>query len=126
MTLGLARMLAEGPHAGLESLTRSANVSSSPSFQAFLAYGLAAAGQEGEARRVLGELESEGRASYVRAEFLAAAYGMLGDRDEAFRQLDRAFEQRSAGMIYLHLDPLYDSLRDDPRLSALIETIGLQ
>ena len=29
-------------------------------------------------------------------------------------------------MIYLHLDPLYDSLRDDPRLSALVEKIGLQ
>jgi hypothetical protein len=51
---------------------------------------------------------------------------MLGDRDEAFRQLDRAFEQRSAGMIYLHLDPLYDSLRDDPRLGVLISRIGLQ
>ena len=60
------------------------------------------------------------------AEFLAVAYGMLGDREAAFRQLDRALEQRSAGMIYLHLDPLYDSLRDDPRLSALIATIGLQ
>jgi TolB-like protein/class 3 adenylate cyclase len=126
MTLGLARMLAEGPDAGLESLTRSAEVSWSPSFRAFLAYGLAAARQQDEARRVLAELHSEGGASYVRAEFLAAAYGMLGDRDEAFRQLDRAFEQRSAGMIYLHLDPLYDSLRDDPRLGVLISRIGLQ
>jgi TolB-like protein len=126
MTLGLARMLVEGPNAGLESLRRSAEVSWSPSFRAFQAYGLAAAGQEAEARRVLEELESEGRASYVRAEFLAAAYGMLGDRDEAFRQLDTALEQRSAGMIYLHLDPLYDSIRDDPRFTALVEKIGLQ
>jgi TolB-like protein/class 3 adenylate cyclase len=126
MTLGLARMLMEGPNAGLESLRRSAEVSWSPSFRAFLAYGLAAAEQEAEARRVLEELESEGRASYVRAEFLAAAYGVLGDRDEAFRQLDKALEQRSAGMIYLHLDPLYDSVRDDPRFRALVEKIGLQ
>jgi hypothetical protein len=101
-------------------------MSSSPSFRAFLAYGLAAAGREGEARRVLEELESESGGSYVRAEFLAAAYGVLGDRDEAFRQLDKALEQRSAGMIYLHLDPLYDSIREDPRFSALVEKIGLQ
>jgi adenylate cyclase len=114
------------PEAGLESLRRSAEVSSSPSFRAFQAYGLAAAGQEAQARRVLEDLRSEGQASYVRAEFLAAAYGMLGDRDEAFRQLDRAFEQRSAGLIYLHLDPLYDSLRDDPRFDALVEKIGLR
>ena len=105
-------------------MRRSAEVSWSPSFRAFLAYGLAAAGQEAEARRVLEELGSE--ENYVRAEFLAAAYGLLGDRDEAFRQLDRALAERSAGMIYLHLDPLYDSLRDDPRLAALVETIGLR
>jgi hypothetical protein len=29
-------------------------------------------------------------------------------------------------MIYLHLDPLYDSIRDDPRFRALVEKIGLQ
>jgi hypothetical protein len=29
-------------------------------------------------------------------------------------------------MIYLHLDPLYDSIREDPRFSALVEKIGLQ
>jgi tetratricopeptide (TPR) repeat protein len=125
LTLGLARSMAEGPEAGLESFRRSAQVSWSPSFRAFLAYGLAAAGQKEEARRVLEEIASEG-ASYLRAEFLAAAYGMLGDRDEAFRQLDRAFEERSAGLIYLHLDPLYDSLRDDPRHIALVKKIGLQ
>jgi len=126
LTVGLARLMEGDPEAGLESLRRSAELSSSLSFRAFLAYGLAAAGQEPEARRVLDELQVESRKSYVRAEFLAAAYGMLGDRDEAFRQLERAYEQRSAGMIYLHLDPLYDSLRDDPRLAALISRIGLQ
>ncbi|HJR52415.1 MAG TPA: tetratricopeptide repeat protein, partial [Gemmatimonadota bacterium] len=126
MTIGLARLMEGDSAAGLEYLRRSAEVSSSPSFRAFHAYGLAAAGQETEARRALEELQSKGRESYVRAEFLAAAYGVLGDRDEAFRHLDRAFEQHSAGLIYLHLDPLYDALRDDPRLSALVEKIGLQ
>jgi hypothetical protein len=51
---------------------------------------------------------------------------MLGDRDEAFRQLDLALSARSAGLIYLHLDPLYDSIRDDPRFGALVEEIGLE
>jgi adenylate cyclase len=126
LTIGLARLTEGEPESGLESLRRSAEVSSSPSFRAFLAYGLAAAGREAEARRVLEELEAESRESYVRAEFLAAAYGMLGDRDAAFGQLDTALGQRSAGMIYLHLDPLYDAIREDPRFSALVEKIGLQ
>jgi TolB-like protein/Tfp pilus assembly protein PilF len=126
LTIGLARLLEGEPDVGLKSLRRSAEVSSSPSFRAFHAYGLAAIGQEAEARRILEELGSDDRASYVRAEFLAAAYGMLGDRDAAFGQLDTALEQRSAGMIYLHLDPLYDAIREDPRFSALVEKIGLQ
>ncbi|HYO46185.1 MAG TPA: adenylate/guanylate cyclase domain-containing protein, partial [Gemmatimonadota bacterium] len=49
LTIGLARLMEGEPEAGLEALRRSAEVSSSPSFQAFLAYGLAAAGQEAEA-----------------------------------------------------------------------------
>ena len=126
MTIGLARFMEGEPEAGLESLRRSAELSSSPSFRAFHAYGLAAVGHEAEARHVLDELRPEGQESYVRAEFLAAAYGMLGDRDDAFRLLDRAFEQRSAGLIYLHLDPLYDVIRDDPRFTVLVEKIGLQ
>jgi len=126
MTLGLARLMLGETDAALVSLRRSAEVSGSPSFDAFLASGLAAAGRGEEARRVLEALEAEDRASYVRAEFLAAAYGMLGDRDEAFRHLDLAMDARSAGLIYLHLDPLYDSIRDDPRFGALVAEIGLE
>jgi len=126
MTLGLARLMLGETDAGLASLRRSAEVSGSASFDAFLAYGLAAAGREAEARQVLAETESEGREGYVRAEFLAAVYGVLGDREEAFRLLDQAEAERSAGLIYLHLDPMYDPLRDDPRLDAMIQRIGLQ
>ncbi|HYN22315.1 MAG TPA: hypothetical protein VE078_15245, partial [Thermoanaerobaculia bacterium] len=84
------------------------------------------ANEEQEARRVLAKITLGAGADYVRAEYLAAAYGMLGDGDEAFRQLDRALEERSAGLIYLHLDPLYDPLRDDPRFGVLVEKIGLR
>jgi hypothetical protein len=37
-----------------------------------------------------------------------------------------SLDARSAGMICLHLDPLYDSIREDPRFTALVEKIGLQ
>jgi hypothetical protein len=53
-------------------------------------------------------------------------HGALGETDEAFRELERAYADRSAGLIYLHLDPLYDALRDDPRMDEMIRRIGLQ
>jgi hypothetical protein len=62
----------------------------------------------------------------VRSEFLATVYGALGDLDEAFRLLERAYAERSAGLIYLHLDPLFDSLREDPRLNEMVQRIDLQ
>jgi adenylate cyclase len=57
---------------------------------------------------------------------LAALYGALGEPDDAFRHLERAYAERSAGLIYLHLDPMYDSLREDPRFQAMVERIGLK
>lgn len=40
--------------------------------------------------------------------------------------LDRAYQTRSAGLIYLHLDPAYEPLRTDPRFGELVQRIGLR
>jgi TolB-like protein/class 3 adenylate cyclase/cytochrome c-type biogenesis protein CcmH/NrfG len=125
-TLGRAQLLEGRNEEAVESLQRGKEVGGSKTFQAFLAYGLAAAGREKEARQILETIARVEGSDYVRSEILAAVYGALGDRDEAFRQLERAFEERSAGLIYLHLDPMYDSLREDPRFGVLVEKIGLK
>lgn len=48
------------------------------------------------------------------------------DTDHAFECLERAFQTRSAGLIYLHIDPGYKPLRDDPRFANLVSRIGLR
>ena len=46
--------------------------------------------------------------------------------DAAVRPLDeRAYQARSAGLIYLHLDPGFAPLRADPRYADLVNRIGL-
>jgi hypothetical protein len=40
--------------------------------------------------------------------------------------LERAYQARAAGLIYLHLDPGYAPLRDDPRYADLVGRIGLR
>lgn len=57
---------------------------------------------------------------------VTALYILAGDRDAAFRVLDAlasipAGNQLSAA--HLHLNPLYDSLRDDPRYPALLRKL---
>ena len=84
---------------------------------------LAVLGRVDEATELLQGLEQDER--YVRPEFMAAAYGALGDLDRSFAVLEGALAVRSAGLIYLHVDPSYEPLRGDPRYVSLIERIGL-
>ena len=49
---------------------------------------------------------------------------LLGNREEAFTWLERAFQQRVQGLIYLQHNPDFDSLRSDPRFADLIHRIG--
>ena len=44
----------------------------------------------------------------------------------AFDALETAVSDRSAGLIYLHVDPAYDPLREDPRYHDLVKRIGLK
>jgi eukaryotic-like serine/threonine-protein kinase len=96
------------------------------SYDAMIVQALATLGRREEAQEILTRLELESRQQYVRAEYLAMGYAAIGDVDKAFASLERAYEARSAGLIYLHLDPGYAPLRDDPRFGALVRRIGLQ
>jgi len=96
------------------------------SYDAMIVRALAALGRREEAEEILARLEAESRQQYVRAEYLAMGYAAIGDRDHAFASLDRAYQARSGGLIYLHLDPGYEPLRSDPRFGELVQRIGLK
>ena len=96
------------------------------SYDAMIVRALAALGRHDEAAAILTRLEEESRQQYVRAEYLAMGYAAMGQTDEAFDALERAYQARSGGLIYLHLDPGYEPLHGDPRFRALVQKIGLQ
>ena len=52
-------------------------------------------------------------------------YAYRGELDKAFAWLDRAFQQRDPGFVYLKLDRLLVSLHADPRWAALLQRAGL-
>jgi len=95
------------------------------SYNAYDARALAAMGKEDDARKVLAEMEERARRRYIRGEVVAIGYAALGDSDRAFAWLEKAVEARSAGLIYLHVDPAYDPIRGDPRFAAYLEKMGL-
>jgi hypothetical protein len=87
---------------------------------------LAALDRREEADEIMTRLENESKHQYVRSEYLAMGHAALGNMDAAFESLERAYQARSAGLIYLHVDPGYDPLRADPRYADILARIGVK
>ena len=88
-----------------------------------MCYGLA--GRKAEANKVLDELLELDRRRYVTPVALVQVYIGLGDKDQAFAWLEKAYEERSYGMAFLKVMPMVDPLRSDPRFDDLLRRIGL-
>jgi TolB-like protein/Tfp pilus assembly protein PilF len=80
----------------------------------------AAAGHTGEARQTLAELQRLSNRKFVTSYGVALVYASLGQNDDAFRWLNRAFDERSHWLVWLRLDPRWDGLRPDPRFAYLV------
>ncbi len=50
---------------------------------------------------------------------------LLGNKDEAFAQLNKSYDIREPTLIRLRVDPRLDALRDDPRFQDLLQRVGL-
>jgi serine/threonine-protein kinase len=96
------------------------------SYDAMIVRALAALDRREEAEEILTRLETESKQHYVRSEYLAMGHAAVGDMDKAFESLEKAYQARSAGVIYLHLDPGYEPLRSDPRYAEMVSRIGLR
>ena len=82
-------------------------------------------GRRDEARGIVERMQADAKKRYVRAEEIAGIWAALGEADLAFRWLDQAVEERSAGIPFLTLYPMYDPLRTDSRFDRLVRDIGL-
>jgi tetratricopeptide (TPR) repeat protein len=85
----------------------------------------ARSGQQKRAEQVIEKIRAQSEMQYVQPYSLARIYTELGDKDKAFVELQKAFEQRDWWVPRLKTDPLMDSLRDDPRYLDLLKGLGL-
>jgi tetratricopeptide (TPR) repeat protein len=120
--LGLAKMLQGDPEPGIAALKKGVELSSSATaYVAGLGWGFARAGRRDEANSILDELLRDRAAGkYVMAAQIAMIYGELQKKNEALRWLEEGYQERSAWMIYLNVDPRYDNLRFEPRFQELL------
>jgi serine/threonine protein kinase/tetratricopeptide (TPR) repeat protein len=87
---------------------------------AMLGHAYATSGRKGEAQKLLAELNQMSTQTYVSPYDLAILYLGLGDKDRAFEQLNKAYEDRAGWIIYFKVEPLLDPLRSDPRFAELV------
>lgn len=116
---------AHGDHAtGIRELERASELSGRNSQTlSRLAVAYVRSGRRDDALRILDELETRSRTSYVPATTLALVQTALGNRNLALDLLERGYAQRDVGMTFLGL--WFPSLRGDPRYESLMKRMRL-
>jgi len=85
----------------------------------------AVAGRRREALEIANQLKGLSSPGYVDFYMTAGIYAGLDDKDEAFRLLEMAYQQRSPDMQYLGIDGLFYGMRSDPRYIDLLHRMGI-
>jgi len=96
----------------------------SPDEPASLAHAYALSGKKTEARKILEELNKQAKHRYISPGTLADLYFLLGDKDQAFAFLDKAYDERDNMIVLLKVEPIFDPMRSDPRFANLLRRVG--
>jgi tetratricopeptide (TPR) repeat protein len=98
----------------------------SPDEPASLGCAYALSGRTREAQQVLAELKERAKRTYISPTVIAFIHISLGEKDQAFALLDKAYEGRDFILVTLKTEPMFDSLRSDPRFAGLLRRVGLE
>jgi Tfp pilus assembly protein PilF len=91
--------------------------------EAELAHAYAVSGNREAALKIIDELQELAKNKYVSAFQIAAIYAGLGDKDKTFVWLEKAFAERSDGLVNLNAEQRFDSLRGDARFETLMRKV---
>jgi TolB-like protein/Flp pilus assembly protein TadD len=126
-SFGLASALAHQSRfaeaiAGIESLKTPADDAIAVSCSGYIA---GSSGAARHARAALVRLDEISQHKSVPSYYRSLIYLGMRNTGEALRWLEQAYEERDPSLIYLAVNPKWDSLRSHPRFIALLRKIGL-
>ena len=90
-----------------------------------LAYVFGRFGHLAEAKRALEKVEQLNHRQSVDPAAFAWAHVGMGNKDQAFAWLQRAYLRHSNILTTLKVEPGFDSLRSDPRFQEMMRRVGL-
>jgi tetratricopeptide (TPR) repeat protein len=93
---------------------------------AVVGYTYAVSGQIDRALTKLTQLQTLAKKRYVSPYLEAVVHAGLRQKDRALTCLERAFRERACWMVFINVDPFFESLRGEPRFAALVRRMGLE
>ena len=97
-----------------------------PRMLASLGQAYAVTGRTREAQDILDTLTNLSRRRFVSAYNFAVVNLGLGQKDKTFEWLEKGYQERASWLYLIKVDPSWDPMRDDPRLSALLKKMDLE
>jgi len=95
-------------------------------YVAELAHAYAVVGRRDDALALLKELTELARKRYVSPYAFALVYTGIGNKDQAFAWLHKAYEERASTLPFLNTNPTLATLRSDSRFYALLQRMNLE
>jgi TolB-like protein/DNA-binding winged helix-turn-helix (wHTH) protein/Tfp pilus assembly protein PilF len=90
-----------------------------------LGHTYAMAGKKAKALKLVREMEERAKKAYFPPYQIALVYAGMGEKDQAFQWLEKAYEERYPWLIHLKTEPRFEPLHSDPRFQDLVRRIGL-
>src|SRR5258705_627343 len=92
-------------------------------YQGLLGYAYAISGERPKAEQMLRELEEMAKRQYVNSTAFADIHLGLGEKEKALDWLEKSYQDQESACWYLKVDPIYDSVRNEPGFQALVEKV---
>ncbi|MBZ5607870.1 MAG: hypothetical protein LAP38_06425 [Acidobacteriia bacterium] len=89
------------------------------------AFGYAVEGKKADALNLVHKWESPAPGVFVRPTSIAMVYAVLGDKEQMYAWLDRAYEQRDGMLAYMNHQGCFRHYLAEPRFRALDQKLGL-
>jgi hypothetical protein len=85
----------------------------------------AVSGRGADALKIVQEFKDLSAQAYVDFYWSGVIYAGLGDKDEAFRFLEKGYQEHGTAILYLAADPFWHGMRSDARYIDLLRRMGL-
>jgi tetratricopeptide (TPR) repeat protein len=108
-----------------EAIAEFLKLDSNPHALGHLGNAYARAGQTDLAQEIIAQLEDRVQKDGLGVYEIALVYAGLGQKNEAFAWLQKAFDHHDRGLLFLKIEPPLEPLRSDPRFNELVRRVGL-